>query len=184
MGTKKSAPLVDRGLCHVFDLDSSDALETLPIDLIVLCSQEPLYFRSLVEKLISYYFFKIAEGKTPKILLPNPDVIYPKGGGEFGMASGMVLSMLEKAVKIRYPSIEKLPVIFLGKPGSYIFEKAICRSGAKKALMIGDQMETDIRGAKNLGIDSALVSSGVVEFSYLKANYDFAPNYFLKDLEL
>ena len=51
----------------------------------------------------------------------------------------------------------------LGKPNAYAFElmnldHAI---GSKKCLMIGDNLDTDIMFAKNAGIDSLLVLSGV-----------------------
>jgi ribonucleotide monophosphatase NagD (HAD superfamily) len=49
----------------------------------------------------------------------------------------------------------------LGKPYSPIFEEAIRRAGTSNAVMIGDQLETDILGANTAGIDSAVVSTGI-----------------------
>src|SRR4029453_10495985 len=49
----------------------------------------------------------------------------------------------------------------LGKPAAYLYEEALRRCGTRNAVMIGDQLETDIRGANACGIDSALVTTGV-----------------------
>ena len=42
-----------------------------------------------------------------------------------------------------------------------IFEAALARVGTRNAVMVGDQLATDIRGAHNAGIASALVSRGL-----------------------
>jgi HAD superfamily hydrolase (TIGR01450 family) len=51
----------------------------------------------------------------------------------------------------------------VGKPSPLMFRialrKARCR--AEEAVMIGDQLDTDIEGAANAGIDSVLVLTGV-----------------------
>lgn len=55
-------------------------------------------------------------------------------------------------------------VYYYGKPDSKIynavFSKYLTGHDKKKILMIGDTIETDILGAKNFGIDSALVLTG------------------------
>lgn len=52
--------------------------------------------------------------------------------------------------------------ISIGKPSPLMFELALARSGCKKseAVMVGDQVDTDIAGASAAGIDSILVLSG------------------------
>ncbi len=51
----------------------------------------------------------------------------------------------------------------IGKPSTLMFELALqrARCGKDDAVMIGDQIETDIRGARRAGIDSILVLTGV-----------------------
>ena len=49
----------------------------------------------------------------------------------------------------------------LGKPGSMIFQKAKKESKSNNPIMIGDQLETDILGGNNFGIDTALVLTGL-----------------------
>ncbi len=54
-------------------------------------------------------------------------------------------------------------VIYTGKPGKDLFIQAInsfSEFSPKKILMVGDTIDTDILGANNVGIDSALVTTG------------------------
>jgi ribonucleotide monophosphatase NagD (HAD superfamily) len=50
--------------------------------------------------------------------------------------------------------------VSLGKPHPAIFEEAVRRAGTRHMVMIGDRLETDIRGANDFGIASALVTAG------------------------
>jgi ribonucleotide monophosphatase NagD (HAD superfamily) len=103
----------------------------------------------------------IDAGRTPRLLLPNPDLVYPRGDGAFGFASGTVACMFEQALRARYPTRTDLGFVRLGKPHPAIFEAAERRSGTRNMVMIGDQLDTDIRGARDFGIDSALIEGGV-----------------------
>jgi len=51
----------------------------------------------------------------------------------------------------------------IGKPSPLMFMMALERAGCTKgqAVMIGDQVDTDLEGASRAGIDSILVTSGV-----------------------
>jgi len=62
---------------------------------------------------------------------------------------------------IEYASRKRATVI--GKPSPLMFEIALERAGYGKeeAVMVGDQVDTDIAGASNAGIDSILVTSGI-----------------------
>ena len=55
------------------------------------------------------------------------------------------------------------PDIVVGKPNPLMFLMASSRVGARKPLVIGDRVETDILGALRAGMDSALVLTGVVK---------------------
>jgi HAD superfamily hydrolase (TIGR01459 family) len=61
-------------------------------------------------------------------------------------------------------------VWYMGKPFTPIFEEALRKHpdiAKDKILMIGDTIDTDILGANNIGIDSALVTTGNVGFQVL-----------------
>jgi 4-nitrophenyl phosphatase len=62
---------------------------------------------------------------------------------------------------IEYGSGRRATVI--GKPSPLMFSIALDRAGCGKdeAVMIGDQVDTDVAGASRAGIDSVLVTSGV-----------------------
>jgi 4-nitrophenyl phosphatase len=62
---------------------------------------------------------------------------------------------------IEYGSGKRAAVI--GKPSPLMFKIALERAGRSKAeaVMIGDQVDTDLAGAKRAGIDSILVTSGI-----------------------
>jgi HAD superfamily hydrolase (TIGR01457 family) len=49
----------------------------------------------------------------------------------------------------------------VGKPYAPVFETARRRAGATNPLVVGDRLDTDIAGARDLGWDSLLVLSGV-----------------------
>lgn len=59
-----------------------------------------------------------------------------------------------------HTAVQRLPV-FAGKPETPIFEAAFERFGTRRALMIGDRLDTDIKGARAAGIPSLLVLTGV-----------------------
>jgi ribonucleotide monophosphatase NagD (HAD superfamily) len=52
----------------------------------------------------------------------------------------------------------------LGKPHRPIFDAACARLATRNVVMVGDQLATDIRGANDAGLVSALVRTGVGAF--------------------
>lgn len=71
----------------------------------------------------------------------------------------MATGPLVKAVE--YASSKRATVI--GKPAPLMYRIALKRAGCSRdqAVMVGDQVDTDIAGASNAGIDAVLVTSGV-----------------------
>ncbi|MFE3743264.1 HAD-IIA family hydrolase [Streptomyces sp. NPDC059134] len=56
-----------------------------------------------------------------------------------------------------------------GKPLPPMHRETILRTGARKALVVGDRLDTDIEGAFNGGVDSLLVLTGVTDGAGLLA---------------
>jgi len=56
-----------------------------------------------------------------------------------------------------------------GKPERPLLDETIRRVGGQRPLMVGDRLDTDIEGARNAGIDSLLVLTGVTGLSELVA---------------
>ena len=70
-----------------------------------------------------------------------------------------------------------------GKPEPAIFETALQAFGTRNALYVGDRLETDILGANNTGIDSALVLTGIAsKKDVLAARVEERPKIILETL--
>lgn len=73
---------------------------------------------------------------------------------------------------------------FAGKPFRPIFDAALKQTGVTRPLMIGDRLDTDIKGAKAAAIASATVMTGVIGAKELiGAKSDERPDYILNDLQ-
>lgn len=81
-----------------------------------------------------------------------------------------------------HTAIGRLPVV-AGKPEVAIFEEALGRFGSRKALMLGDRLDTDILGANRAGLPSVLVLTGIdAAKQVLAAGADERPTFILADL--
>lgn len=127
-------------------------------DVLVIGDEAGYPFVETVDNVLSAIFRKIDRKEPLHLLLPNPDLIYPKTGRNVGITSGSIAHMFEAALKQRYPNRPDLCFVRLGKPHAAIFKEAIRRCGHRNMVMIGDQPETDIRGANRMKIDSVLVT--------------------------
>ncbi|MES2122320.1 MAG: TIGR01459 family HAD-type hydrolase [Chlamydiota bacterium] len=84
------------------------------------------------------------------VLCANPDRFAHEGEPARPVVrQGTIAQMLQN---------EGTEVHFIGKPHSLVFREALAQCGAERILMIGDTPETDIRGARMAGIDSALIT--------------------------
>lgn len=84
----------------------------------------------------------------------NPDVNYPTERGPVP-GTGALLAALEVTTGVK-------PIV-AGKPERRMYEEALRRLGAspRTTAMIGDRIETDILGAKQAGLFTVLVLSGI-----------------------
>lgn len=128
-------------------------------------------------------FRLIDAGRPPRLILPNPDLIYPSGVG-YAFASGTVAQMFEGALALRYPDRPELRFTRLGKPHPAIYREAYRRSGTMDMVMIGDTPDTDIRGANDFGIASALIGTGVSTQDVSTLPDSDVPTYLMKSLAL
>ncbi len=101
--------------------------------------------------------------KGAKFFAANIDNTCPVEDGEV-LDAGSTISALEKRTH------KKLEEHF-GKPSEYMIEEIKKRLNFdNKILLIGDRLETDILMGNNLGVDTALVSTGVTNFPNGNAN--------------
>ena len=70
----------------------------------------------------------------------------------------------------------------LGKPETDLFEAAGAHSRTRDMVMIGDQLETDIRGARRFGIDAAWIQTGIMAGALPQIPDSLQPTYILESL--
>ncbi|WP_350269014.1 HAD-IIA family hydrolase [Brevibacterium sp. CBA3109] len=71
----------------------------------------------------------------------------------------------------------------VGKPSPHMMEFAAHRIGAKRPLMVGDRLDTDIEGGNSAGFETALVLTGVHDIhDALQARPGLRPTYILPSL--
>ena len=150
---------------------------------LVIGDQSGFPFLEAADTILSALFRKIDAGESVRLILPNPDLIYPEGDG-FGFASGSVALIFESALALRYPDRPDLRFTRLGKPHSAIYREAFRRSGTMDMVMIGDQIETDIKGANDFGIASALISTGVSSYDVSQLPESDRPDYLIQSLAI
>ena len=132
-------------------------------DVVVIGDEAGFPFVETVDMVLTELFHKVQRRERFHLVLPNPDLIYPKAGRGFGITSGSIALIIEAALQLRYPGRPDLCFKRLGKPNAEIFQEALGRSGTKNMVMVGDQLETDIRGANTFGLDSVLVGTGITD---------------------
>ena len=61
------------------------------------------------------------------------------------------------------------PDQYAGKPDQALIREAVRRTGARRPLVVGDRLDTDIEGAARAGLDSVCVLTGVADGTHLVA---------------
>lgn len=112
--------------------------------------------------------------KGSRLIATNPDTWCPTDHGP-RPGTGAVAALLESA------SGQK--AYYLGKPNPFMFVMARKRLGLRtgQTIMIGDTMETDIRGATELELQSYLVLTGSAKAEDV-ANYPYQPTRILDSI--
>jgi ribonucleotide monophosphatase NagD (HAD superfamily) len=104
----------------------------------------------------------------------NMDMTIPTPTG-VAPGNGTVITALGETVN-------RTPTLVAGKPETPLMQQSIDRTNAKRPLVVGDRLDTDIHGANNVGIDSLLVLSGVTTIEeILQAPIELRPTYLAWD---
>ncbi|GAA0548019.1 HAD-IIA family hydrolase [Paractinoplanes ferrugineus] len=86
-------------------------------------------------------------------------------------------------VAVLRTALDRDPDVVVGKPEPGLFTTAAALSGAKRPLVVGDRLDTDIQGAVGAGMDSLLVLTGVSgPADLLAAPPERRPTYVAADL--
>jgi ribonucleotide monophosphatase NagD (HAD superfamily) len=150
----------------------------MELDALAVCDDSGTPFVDGIELAFSAVVRAVEAGRRPALVLPNPDLIYPKGDAEYGFTAGAMALLIETALTRRFPGLG-LGFDRLGKPAPHLFAEGRRRLGGVSVVMIGDQLETDIAGARAAGIDAALLA-GVSRWD---PTAGIAPRYLLATIE-
>ena len=109
-----------------------------------------------------------------RLVATNADASYPAPDGLWPGAGAILAAVTT--------TTGATPTV-VGKPGRPLFEAALEVTGAERPLVVGDRLDTDIRGAIAMGFDSLLVFSGANRPADLVRSDDL-PTYVARDLSV
>lgn len=156
----------------------------MEIDAVAVCDDDGTPFVEGIERAASAIVRAVRSGRTPHLIAPNPDLIYPKAGDEIGITAGAMAVLIELAIARKLTREPPLRFERLGKPAPLLLETAADRLAIARdrLVMIGDQLETDIAAAQAAGVASALVG-GIAGVSQWSPHSAIAPTYLLATIE-
>ena len=102
------------------------------------------------DKDLTYYKNLLDNHINKKMICTNPDLIVDRGDKR-ELCAGSVAMVFEKMGG---------KVVYFGKPYPEVYNQSV-DNNTKKILAIGDNLNTDIKGANLLNYDSLLVSNGI-----------------------
>ena len=127
---------------------------------------------------LNYYKELLKNHSKKKLICTNPDLTVHRGDVE-EYCAGSIANLFESIGG---------KVIYFGKPHKEIYK--MCFEDGEKTVAIGDNLNTDIRGANNMNIDSIFISNGVhraefkndSELSALSLKYKVKVSYYQPQL--
>ncbi|MFC0213480.1 HAD-IIA family hydrolase [Paenibacillus chartarius] len=93
-------------------------------------------------------------GHGSRLIATNPDRYHPGQFGERVPETGSLLAAIE--------AVTGKTAECIGKPEPYMFEQAmqLCGAAPDSCVMVGDNLETDIRGSRQAGLRSVWITNG------------------------
>ena len=110
---------------------------------------------------LNYYKELLKDYTNKKMICTNPDLIVDRGDKRELCAGSVALVFKEMGGK----------VVYFGKPFPEVYNQSIDNK-EKKVLSIGDNLNTDIKGANLLNYDSLLISNGIHKDEIKKEGID------------
>ena len=98
---------------------------------------------------LNYYKNLLKDQTSKKLICTNPDLTVHRGDIE-EYCAGTIAKIFESLGG---------ETIYFGKPYEEIYK--MCFNKGENVIAIGDNLNTDIKGANNMKIDSIFISSGV-----------------------
>ena len=131
------------------------------------------------DKDLTFYKDLFEKHLKKKMICTNPDLIVDRGNKR-ELCAGSVAMVFEKMGG---------KVVYFGKPYPEVYNQSINNKN-KKVLSIGDNLNTDIKGANLLNYDSLIISNGIHKFEIKKngiektaKSYETICNYIQSELK-
>jgi len=178
-GASELAKLIPQG-SRAFVLGSQDLAREVELVGLVASHDDSLTYDALIQGYwpdmpwrILDFAAEILRSGVPWVAT-NMDMTIPTPTG-VAPGNGTVVQALGQ-------SVNRKPTVVAGKPQTPLMQQSIDRTGAKRPLVVGDRLDTDIHGANNVGVDSLLVLSGVTTLTeVLLAPVELRPTYLAWD---
>ena len=140
LGTDSLKGAVVSGGFEILGHDEEDSAEVVLVGL-----DEDLTYRTLSAA-------ARAVSRGAHFVAMNPDVRLPREDGSFSLGGGAIVASVQAAAG-RQP-------VFFGKPEPFLFEEALHELGveARHAVMVGDNLRTDIAGGQKVGMATVWVN--------------------------
>ena len=110
---------------------------------------------------LGFYKDLLSNQITKKMICTNPDLIVDRGNVR-ELCAGSIAMVFEKMGG---------EVIYFGKPFSEVYNQSADIKD-KNILCIGDNLNTDIKGANNLNFNSLLITDGIHKEEFFKIKPD------------
>jgi 4-nitrophenyl phosphatase len=155
------------GLVEELRREGFTIVEKAPADYVVVGVDFHLTYEKLKEATLAIRQRAVFIGTNPDVTYPSEEGIVPGNGAQ--------LAYLQAATG-------KTPTL-IGKPEAAMMEVALAHLGlpATQVAMVGDRLDTDILGGKNVGMTTILLLGGVTSMNELAASA-IKPDYVLDDL--
>ena len=99
---------------------------------------------------LNYYKKILSNSSTKKMICTNPDLIVDRGKKRELCAGSVAMTFEEIGGN----------VIYFGKPYPEVYNQSI-QTKEKRIIAIGDNLNTDIKGANNMNYDSLIITNGI-----------------------
>ncbi len=99
---------------------------------------------------LNYYKKILSNCSTKKMICTNPDLIVDRGKKRELCAGSVAMTFEEIGGN----------VIYFGKPYPEVYNQSI-QTKEKRIIAIGDNLNTDIKGANNMNYDSLIITNGI-----------------------
>ena len=162
----------EKGLIEELELAGHKIVEYSDAEYLVVGSNRGINFDLMTKALRA-----CLSGK--RYIATNPDRIFPAEDGPVP-GTGMIIGAL-------YWMTGREPDVVVGKPSKVIMEQALEILGldARDVVVVGDQIDVDVKAGKAIGAETLLVLTGVTTRDNLESmikRFGERPDYILDDL--